>query len=176
MKVYSGFVRALHNFGLSRLIAMYLHFGHGVGYREVPTIKPENHFGHSEAPPKAGRAFPELFANTRPPGRIGRTHPSFRCVSRAKSPAIVQIRLDFQNIPMKWRRSCCRVFHEVNLKSANPLLSAERRPRRRARVETAGSLSPQILTGSPTSTRAGLAERSHQPLGEPSPSPGAVVR
>ncbi|MGB5695339.1 MAG: hypothetical protein WBM46_06810, partial [Polyangiales bacterium] len=35
MKIYAAFVRALHNCGLTRYIAMYLHFGHGVSYREV---------------------------------------------------------------------------------------------------------------------------------------------
>lgn len=35
MKVFAAFVRALHNCGLTRYIAMYLHFSHGVGYREL---------------------------------------------------------------------------------------------------------------------------------------------
>jgi putative methyltransferase len=33
MKVYSAFIKALHNRSLTRLIAMYLHFTHGVSYR-----------------------------------------------------------------------------------------------------------------------------------------------
>jgi putative methyltransferase len=33
MKAYTALVRALHNFGLTRLVAQYLHFGHAVTYR-----------------------------------------------------------------------------------------------------------------------------------------------
>src|SRR5215510_11571534 len=47
MKAYAAFVRALHNRSLTRLIAMYLHFTHGVSYREFYDRIIEDHFAHS---------------------------------------------------------------------------------------------------------------------------------
>ena len=47
MKTYAAFARALHNCGLTRLIAMYVHFSHAVTYREFYDELIENHFGHT---------------------------------------------------------------------------------------------------------------------------------
>jgi putative methyltransferase len=47
MKTYAAFVRALHNFGLTRLIGLYLHFTHAVPYREFYDALIENHFGRT---------------------------------------------------------------------------------------------------------------------------------
>ena len=47
MKTYSAFVRALHNRSLTRLVAMYLYFSHGVPYREFYDRLIEGHFGPS---------------------------------------------------------------------------------------------------------------------------------
>jgi len=47
MKTYAAFVRALHNRSLTRLIAMYLHFTHGVSYREFYDRIIEDYFSQS---------------------------------------------------------------------------------------------------------------------------------
>jgi putative methyltransferase len=47
MRVYTAFVRALHSLGLMRLPAIYMHFSHGVGYREFYDRLIEDHFGQS---------------------------------------------------------------------------------------------------------------------------------
>src|SRR5262249_37360025 len=47
MKTYAAFVRALHNRSLTRLIAMYLHFTHGVIYREFYDRIIEDYFRQS---------------------------------------------------------------------------------------------------------------------------------
>lgn len=48
MKVYAAFTRALHNRSLTRYLAMYLHFGHGISYRESYDALIERCFGGSE--------------------------------------------------------------------------------------------------------------------------------
>jgi putative methyltransferase len=45
MKTYTAFVRALHNCGLTRLVAMYLRFCHDVPYRAFYDEVIESHFG-----------------------------------------------------------------------------------------------------------------------------------
>jgi hypothetical protein len=47
MRVYTAFVRALHNFGLTRFVAMYLHFGHAVTYRQIYDALVEEHFSRT---------------------------------------------------------------------------------------------------------------------------------
>ena len=47
MKIYAAFIRALHNRSLTRLIAMYLHFTHGVSYRDFYDRIIEDYFGKS---------------------------------------------------------------------------------------------------------------------------------
>jgi putative methyltransferase len=48
MKTYAAFVRALHNRGLTRLVAVYLHFSHGIPYREFYDRLIEGFFGPSD--------------------------------------------------------------------------------------------------------------------------------
>lgn len=47
MRAWAAFVRALHTTGLTRLIALYLHFSHGHTYREVYDAIIGEHFGSS---------------------------------------------------------------------------------------------------------------------------------
>jgi 2-(S-pantetheinyl)-carbapenam-3-carboxylate methyltransferase len=50
MRVYSAFVKAMHNAGMTRLIAMYLYFSHGVPYREFYESLIETFFPSKVAP------------------------------------------------------------------------------------------------------------------------------
>jgi 2-(S-pantetheinyl)-carbapenam-3-carboxylate methyltransferase len=63
MKTYAAFVRALHNRSLTRLIAIYLHFTHGISYREFYDRIIEDYFGRSSLYKRLTEHFVRFLTN-----------------------------------------------------------------------------------------------------------------
>ena len=175
MKVYSGFVRALHNFGLSRLIAMYLHFGYGVGYREFYDQLIENHFGHSRLYRRLVEHFRLFLSDETAREDLELDQfPEFSLCLEASRWLFVQICLDFDRYFDEMEAFLLSRFsNEANLKSA---IDYQRN------VVVLPSEGGDGRKSFPTDfdwigyfDKARLLT-SHEPLGEPDPSPGAVVR
>jgi putative methyltransferase len=174
MKSYAAFVRALHNRSLTRLVAMYLRFGHGVRYREFYDCLIEGHFARSPLYQALDRHFRAFLTDD----------AAFEDIPFARIPAH-QLRLEasrwvFAELCWDFDRHFdeLRSFLLSSFPAATNLGSAIHYQRELVVLpsydQQRGKSFPIDLDWPSYFERARLLT-SHEPLGEPSPIPGARV-
>jgi putative methyltransferase len=174
MKAYAAFVRALHNFGLSRLVAMYLHFGHGVSYREFYDALIEDHFGASVLYRRVIEHFRSFLANENAMEDLElEQFPEASLYLESSRWLLLQLCLDFERC-----FDGIEAFLLERYPHASNLNSAIAYQRNVVVLPADGGTAPKSFRTD--HDWIGYFEKarlltSHEPLGEPQPSPGAVV-
>ena len=173
MKVFTALVRALHNFGVTRLIAMYLRFGHGVTYLEFYDQLIESYFGQTDLYRALAGHFDAFLADEGAFEDLAFERFQESSYLEASRWAFVQICLE-----------CDRYFEEMRafllsrFPAATNLASAIDYQRNVIVLPSGrGSDGQAFRTDFDWVGYFDRARRlsSHEPLGEPDPVPGAVV-
>jgi putative methyltransferase len=174
MKTYATFVRALHNRSLTRLIAMYLHFGHGVPYRAFYDRVIEGHFGPS-------RLYARLVAHFE---RFLQEEGAFEDLAFEALPDhpfyFEAGRWAFVNICWEFDRNFDELaaFLGREFPAATQLASAIDYQRNLVVLPTYDRQAGKTFRTDfdwPRYFERARRLTSHEPLGEPEPAPGAVV-
>lgn len=174
MKVYAAFVRALHNCGLTRFIAMYLHFGHGVRYRELYDQIIDDYFARSGPYRKLTEHFYRFLADENAAEDLElEQFPAHPMCFEPGRWLFIQLCWGFDEHLGKLKGFLVDRFSgATNLESAADYqLQLVKLPSYDSRV---GRSCPMDFDWIRYFEKARRLTR-HEPLGEPDPTPGAVL-